>query len=562
MMFESKTICDAAWNRQRLRVPRADETLLAQPSMHEAEESARRNRSHLENCRVDLQGRTLTQLREWSRRQALAAARTYTAELTGQAVDGQPDELLYVGGHQPALFHAGVWVKNFAIGELASRSQGRALNLIIDNDTYTNSGVRAPVGTRSRPEVRTVRFDADGPAQPWEEAIVRDRSLFETFGARVGRLMSKWEIEPLVTEIWPAAVRAVDRTGRLRDGLTAARLSAEHSWGLTNLELPISRMCGLDPFLWFASHLLANLPRFHETYNGVLKEFRQVNGIRSQSHPVPELTVRGDWFEAPFWVWREGDERRNHLFAKQSRREIHLSDGSEVFARLRLDPDSEACCAVEVLRDLPDRGIRLRTRALTTTLFARLCLADLFVHGIGGAKYDEMTDCIMMRFFGIEAPEFQAVSTTLHLPLAEPYDVARADVVRLRSLLRDLEYNSDRHLSPDQAAAVGGLIDEKRRLIAEQTNAAQSGRSRRERRRQSRLNRERYRRFRDINRRLSELTIGQRQQIEAELAGLRAQLDANAVLTDREYAFCLFPAEKLRGFMQTLWQRANNASGR
>ena len=41
---------------------------------------------------------------------------------------------------------------------------------------------------------------------------------------------------------------------------------------------------------------------------------------------------------------------------------------------------------------LPSRGIRLRTRALTTTLFARYVLGDLFVHGIGGAKYDELGD--------------------------------------------------------------------------------------------------------------------------------------------------------------------------
>jgi len=165
-MFETKTICDLPWRRLRLRVPRSDETLLARPRLHEAEESARRNRSHLENCRIDLQGRSLSQLREWSRTKALEAAQSYTEELTGTTVDGRSGELWYVGGHQPALFHSGVWVKNFAIGELAARSQGTALNLIIDNDTFSSTGIRVPVGGRSQPAIETVRFDAVGPAQP------------------------------------------------------------------------------------------------------------------------------------------------------------------------------------------------------------------------------------------------------------------------------------------------------------------------------------------------------------------------------------------------------------
>ena len=37
-------------------------------------------------------------------------------------------------------------------------------------------------------------------------------------------------------------------------------------------------------------------------------------------------------------------------------------------------------------------GWELRPRALTLTIWARLLIADLFVHGIGGAKYDRISD--------------------------------------------------------------------------------------------------------------------------------------------------------------------------
>ena len=49
-------------------------------------------------------------------------------------------------------------------------------------------------------------------------------------------------------------------------------------------------------------------------------------------------------------------------------------------------------------------------------MYARLFLADLFIHGIGGAKYDELTDELMRRFFKIEPPEFLTLTGTLLLP--------------------------------------------------------------------------------------------------------------------------------------------------
>ena len=309
----------------------------------------------------------------------------------------------------------------------------------------------------------------------------------------------------------------------------------------------------MDPFLWFASHLLLELPRFRDVHNEVLGEFRKVNRIRSRTHPVPELNAEHDgWLEAPFWVWRAGEDQRQRAFAKQVGREIHLSDGKETFATLPLSPDGEACCAVEVLRELPQRGIRLRTRALTTTLFSRLCLSDLFVHGIGGSKYDEMTDRIIHRFYRLAPPSFLTLSATLHLPLAEPFAVSTDDVTRRRRLQRDLEYNSDRHLTESNSENVDSLIAEKQQLIAEQKNATAGNLSRRQRRLRSRSNHDRFRRLREIGGRLSELTVEKRQQIEAELSDVAQQLAANANLTNRELPFCLYPEAKLRSFMTEL----------
>src|SRR5207302_148544 len=116
-------------------------------------------------------------------------------------------------------------------------------------------------------------------------------------------------------------------------------------------------------------------------------------------------------------------------------------------------PDREACCAVERLRALAAGGVRLRTRALTTTMFARYLLGDLFLHGIGGAKYDELGDAISGRFFGVEPPGYLTLSMTLWLGL--PSDpTAPARWAAAARALRDLTYNPDRHLpDPDDPGA-------------------------------------------------------------------------------------------------------------
>ena len=97
-----------------------------------------------------------------------------------------------------------------------------------------------------------------------------------------------------------------------------------------------------------------------------------------------------------------------------------FSDRAGLGARLPLAADSDATAAVEQLRQLRRRGVKLRSRALITTLWARLVLGDLFLHGIGGAKYDQVTHLLIERFFGLPAPGILVLSATLHLPIARP----------------------------------------------------------------------------------------------------------------------------------------------
>src|SRR4029079_8138752 len=79
--------------------------------------------------------------------------------------------LLFLAGHQPELFHPGVWVKNFALAGLARRQGGVGVNLLVDNDTAKSASLRVPI-PGEWPQVRDIPFDRWQGELPWEERHV------------------------------------------------------------------------------------------------------------------------------------------------------------------------------------------------------------------------------------------------------------------------------------------------------------------------------------------------------------------------------------------------------
>ncbi len=530
---------------QRYRVPREDRSLLSIPARDLTTGLVEENRLLLEKSRLSLHGRTLTSLRTDARREAIRLATCYTSGLLQTPLPEVDATSCIVGGHQPELFHVGVWAKNFTLAGIARSCQSTAINLVIDNDTLNKTSLRIPAGTGERLRIDRVLFDTSRPALPWEEANVLDQNLFRFFGQTVScQLNAKWGYDPLIAEAWKAAVNQLSVSTRLRDCLTAMRAHVERSWGLCNLELPMSQLCETEPFLWFVTHLLSRLPELHETYNKAVAEYRLEHRLRNRMQPVPDLDRRGEWFEAPFWIWQRGDTQRGRLFARQVGSICELRSQSEVVARLPLSEQGSLDEAVRQLKDFPARGLRLRTRALTTTLFTRLFLADLFVHGIGGAKYDAMTDWICERFFGLKAPSFLTVSATLYLPLGDPFDGSESTLRQINHKLRDLTYNPDRHLKhlPETAA----LIAEKNAILASATALRQSKTIR------GRLTQDQHRRLTEIRLTLQKQADAVRTDYQSTRAKILAQMSANAVVRNREYSFALYPETQLRQFLTPL----------
>ena len=141
---------------------------------------------------------------------------------------------------------------------------------------------------------------------------------------------------------------------------------------------------------------------------------------------------------------------------------MEISDLAGGSHSLPIHADSDHDRGMTRLRELETRGVRIRPRALLTTMFARLLLGDLFFHGIGGAKYDQLTDAIVQEFFGFRPPAFAVLTATWKLPVAAPEN-ADGQLREVKRLLRDLQFNPQRYVALDERTQP--LIAEKQRWI-------------------------------------------------------------------------------------------------
>ena len=512
----------------RFRAPKADGSLLAEPALGEAGSVLAANALQLGRWDHDFQGRRSGRLRAMARKEILDRANSHLSRF-GQTADPAPPgrSPVIVTGHQPELFHAGVWIKNFAVAALAKNLGGSALNLIVDNDVPKSAGIRVPARADGRLRAEVVAFDEWAGEVPYEDWHVQREDQFSTFGGRALQALDGLVPDPILADLWPGAIEAASVTDRVGLRFSKARRDVERSFGVANAELPLSEVCETEAFRWFACHLLAQLPRFRSVHNAALARYRALYGIRSKNHPVPRLDREGEWVESPFWAWRESNPRRRPLMARQGAEtlDLRIAGEDDILGRLRLTPDREACCAVEDLAEIASRGIRVRTRALTTTMFARLLLGDLFLHGIGGAKYDELGDELFRGFFGIDPPRYLTLSLTLWLGLDVDASAAEARKA-LDRRIRDLRFNPDRALAGSADPQVRSWIDAKARAIAGPVESR--GR--------------RVGRFREI-RRLNQALFSHLDEARRELEGRRVEVDRrlreNAIATSREWSFAI-----------------------
>jgi hypothetical protein len=519
------------------RVPREHEEVVCVPPLSRVDPLLRANLTAAQSREYDVGGRSISRLAGDARRAMVALAREYTGgyrDIDARRADAFKQPIIATG-HQPELFRPGVWLKNFVLGQTAARLGATAVNLIVDNDLCRNASIRVPGGTPRAPTTQSIPFDKSCDSTPFERRAIEDHECLRAFPRLAEAAMSGLVEPELLQAYWPRVVKASRRCSNLGLCLAQARHQQEAAWGLRTLELPLSTICDSEPFLWFAACLMARLREFHTVYNDALREFRRANRIRGRTRPVPDLADAGDAFELPFWLLPAGRTARVRLFVETKPGGLVISDGGEYRRTLNANSDSAVESIVAQLIDLGKQGVAIRPRALTTTMFVRLFLCDLFIHGIGGANYDRLTDELIRRLFAIEPPRFVTVSGTYLLELPrEP--VSAADLTRAIVQLRELEYHPERFIDPMNAGTEAGqLVAAKQRWIGEWPTVLDRKAAHDEVCR--------------INAALRPIVANERRRCAAELHRLRTADRHQRILASREYAFCLHRAKPLREWL-------------
>jgi hypothetical protein len=427
---------------------------------------------------------------------------------------------LVVMGHQPIFFHPGIWIKFFVLTGLHERCGAAGIYLNCDHDAPWPITAEMPAvatGLSRRAET-LLDFPDDVPLEAvpliseeaWGAFCARVRRHLVTLGVRGIR-------ERFETFI-PLAARARDAAATLAGFLGGARRAYEAQAGPPGyVELAVSSLSDTREFTAFALHVMQDPTGFLTRYNSSLEEYRRVHRLRSAANPFPNLEEADGFQETPFWALHEG--RRTKLFARRDGERLRLQRPGAPPVDLPAGPSG--------LEELLASGLRLRPKALTLTMFARVCLGDVFLHGVGGGRYDRVTNAVIAGVFGCAPPPYVVATATLALPLLGD-GVPVEDRRVLERRMMDLQHNPERHLSsPSQVQRQ--LVDEKWALI----KAIEQMRPGPERRAATH-------RIREVNSHLAEGLADEIQRIQAKLAALDGSSAALEAASYRGYPYFLF----------------------
>jgi hypothetical protein len=415
------------------------------------------------------------------------------------------DSLIVVSGHQPELDHPGVWLKHFFLHGLARQVGAVPLHLIADHDLPKRNYLHVPRMPQSQQESATrvlIPYDRADLMTPYELRPLYDISLFTAVPQRLKRLTEAWNFVPLALRVWPQSVQSGTRLVEL---LTHLRRKLERQWGCHNHELPVSKLAQTEAFRRFARHLISDLSRFRQVYNSALQRFRNAKVVQQPVRSIPELEPD----EAPFWEVR----------GKQ---------------RLRATRHSP----LETLRP----------RALTLTLFCRLVLGHCFIHGLGGALYDQVTDALIEDYFGLAPPQYLVVTGTLDLPLspdAQAYCCGKQGAngenpnpAALWHLWRDVYWNPQRHLPLSAPSDAKQLAERKLAYIQQEPPPKEHA-----------ARRKWFQALRAVTETLRSYVTESLQELLKQYQMSQRCQQCQEVLRRRDYAWVLFPEEVLRPFL-------------
>ncbi|HEV8292490.1 MAG TPA: hypothetical protein VGP94_11225 [Tepidisphaeraceae bacterium] len=379
------------------RAPSEDGEVLIWPSVGEIQNHTFANQKLLgEAHQVRLNGVPLPEIRRWVRKW----------------IDAPPQQPLIGAGHQVELFHPGVWAKHILIDQLARKLGGAAYQFSIDTDAPKHLNLSWPGASWP------ITDDATITAVQWAGLLdAPTPAHVELIEKELSSASRGWGFRPLALDFLHILKRSSLEIPKLAPLLISALHELDWSLGLRHSALAVAPLWESEGYLLCIHHLAARASEFAADYNAVLHEYRREKGISSPGRPWPDLKVTTDECELPLWLdCLESGQRLRASVKLRHGQAVLDCPSKDGFAFNR---DALSWEAAENLKKfLTAHRLRLSPRALILTMFLRLIVCDQFVHGIGGALYDEITDRVIRKRLKIDSPAFCVTTATLLFPTA------------------------------------------------------------------------------------------------------------------------------------------------
>lgn len=377
------------------------------------------------------------------RAQVVKAALQYSSSLrelarkAGIPLPAEPRESadvslpIIMAGHQPVIYHSGILEKMACLRKLAKSTGAMAINVAIDTD-------EGDAGRIAWPHIKGDELSIKLGTIGTQSVLFRSQRVGDV--SQVARICEEAQRDLSASGLPNVATR-VARVSRLYQALAHESIVAANAivrWaesGTGYLELPLSQMVELSAVRMFIQAIVENGKGFVATYNATLDEYRRSHKIKNPANPFPNMTMEPGLIELPLWCVA-GDAR----------------------LPLKVVAGEPAVMKEEIIAP---RG------SIVTMLLRGLC-SDLFIHGLGGGKYDQFVDAFAQEYWGTPLPRFVVTSATRHLfpEAVERYTRARGLRARYKEIISHTErFFGQGTFTHDEESALRTMVEQRRELL-------------------------------------------------------------------------------------------------
>lgn len=323
------------------------------------------------------------------RREMIEVARGYGSQLRACALNvGSPIESqsgrvskgprpIVMAGHQPIIYHSGILEKTKRLTTLARETDGLALNIAIDTDEGDAGRILWPLREGEQILIRegviTTRMK-----------LYRDQRIAPK--AQVASVFSEM-IRDLRSSGHHEGADGALRASRLYEALEGESAVLANALVRKSLcgdgydEIPLSLLLEAPSVQDFLRRIVDDADSFTSMYNAILEAYRAEHKIKNPANPFPNMEMDSDCVEVPLWEIVHGARQR-----------VVVRPGHPISASSLLAP-----------------------RGSIVTLLLRGVCSDLFIHGMGGAKYDQFVNAFARALWGEALPRFVVATATRYL---------------------------------------------------------------------------------------------------------------------------------------------------